>query len=186
MYDFGVDGIDLVQLKLWFLRTGDVLTLLFDRIGLSDPYQSAFLYAAAETTNCVLSAVLVDRVGAKSVLVGSMCLATAVTLFALFSQDDSPGMIISLACALKCDVPSQVGTHWTYYQLASGIDTNEWYGYIKGAVGRLGSVIASQIVNGYLVGLRPNCCCLLNCWISVHVYDISVCIFELGRNGSNI
>ncbi|KNC48400.1 major facilitator superfamily transporter [Thecamonas trahens ATCC 50062] len=122
---------------------------LFDDANLSfSVYASVFIVAAANLPGNIVSAVLMDRIGRKNVLVGTM--TTAAGLGVLFAFSHRAGLVITVASAFNAvsiggwnalDCLSSESFPTPLRTSAMGV---------LAAFGRLGSMSA-QFVNGFLI-----------------------------------
>ena len=136
------------------------ITKLFKSVGLSNPFANAFLYAGANLPGNVFSAYVIDVIGRKRLLAGSMLAAAISTLFFAESTNGSATTIVVVACAFNACATSA----WN----AFGVISSESFptksrgsatSLING-VGRLGAITA-QFINGFLVGPPPHVTALL-------------------------
>ncbi|DBA01131.1 TPA: hypothetical protein N0F65_001759, partial [Lagenidium giganteum] len=133
------------------------ITVLFKRINLSDPFANAFIYAAANLPGNLLSAFLMDRVGGRAILLGSMMLsAICAAGFAAVSSSTSTSVWPAVGIVLLSSGFNAFSTSgWNAIDLMSAESyptdlRTTGMGFLA-ASGRAGSVVA-QFVNGYLVG----------------------------------
>ncbi|KAF1318503.1 Synaptic vesicle glycoprotein 2a, partial [Globisporangium splendens] len=144
------------------------ITVLFKRIGLSDPFANAFIYAAANLPGNLLSAFFMDKLGGRKILAMSMLLSAACAAgFAYVSAGDDEDvdttttvLIVLLASGFNAFSTSG----WNAIDLMSAesfpTDVRTTGMGLLSASGRTGSVIA-QFINGYLVGPPPHITLLL-------------------------
>lgn len=123
---------------------------LFDATGLDlDPYQDSFLVAAANLPGNIMAALLIDRVGRKSLLAGTLVAACLCAIGFAFSTG-SEAAVVTAACLMNA---VSVGT-WNVLDALSvehfptPLRTSAMG--VLSASGRLGS-IAGQLVMASLV-----------------------------------
>lgn len=76
--------------------------MIFTRVGLSDAFASANLYAMANLPGNIASALLVERLGRRNLLILAMLLSSATAaLFSFESLAASKYLIVFLACAFN-------------------------------------------------------------------------------------
>uniref|UniRef100_K3XAV2 Major facilitator superfamily (MFS) profile domain-containing protein n=1 Tax=Globisporangium ultimum (strain ATCC 200006 / CBS 805.95 / DAOM BR144) TaxID=431595 RepID=K3XAV2_GLOUD len=145
------------------------ITVLFKRIGLSDPFANAFIYAAANLPGNLLSAFLMDKLGGRKILAMSMLLSAACAAgFAYVSAGDEEDVATATTTVLIVLLTSGFNAFstsgWNAIDLMSAesfpTDVRTTGMGLLSASGRTGSVIA-QFINGYLVGPPPHITLLL-------------------------
>ena len=124
---------------------------IMDQLGNMNIYESTFLVVLANIPGNIISALIVDVVGRKHLLSGSMAIAGLVAFAFSFAQAiNSAWYTIPIAMAFNC-----FGTMgWNALDVISAelFPTevrNTGLGFVM-AFGRLGSIL-SQIVNGFLI-----------------------------------
>jgi MFS family permease len=145
----------LVMTAVWFtLSFGSYgistwNNVLFSEIGLTNPYASSFIFAAANLPGILASFLLVERMGRRRLLAVSMTAAAASASLFAYSAHAGPWLVVTAASLFNaCSVSG-----WNALEClsAESFPTNvrtSGMGWVS-AFGRLGSILA-QFVNGYL------------------------------------
>lgn len=144
----------IVMLFIWFtLCFGSYgittwIAVLFDDIGMSNPYFDSFLFALANLPGNVISLLFIEKLGRRRLLTWGMCLSAVAAIG--FAVDTSNTAIVIL-CACLFNAFSVVG--WNSLDCMSAelfptcVRTSAMG--LLAACGRLGA-IAAQFVNGSL------------------------------------
>jgi MFS family permease len=149
-----------------------------------DPFANAFFYAAANLPGNLLSAFLMDKVGGKGILFGSLMMASVCAgLFAYVSSGNASAfVIITLACSFNAFSTSG----WNAIDLMSAESfptdvRTTGMGFLS-AGGRIGSVFA-QLVNGYLIGPPAHVELLLSITAIMMLLGGVSCFFVRDQSG---
>lgn len=122
---------------------------LFTAVGINDAFESSFIFTAATLPGNLLAVALVDIIGRKILLVGSMFLAMCSCL--LFALDQhSHAMVLFGACMIQCfsTISWNMLDCLSTENFPTGCRATSMA--ILAAVGRLGSVVG-QFVNAELM-----------------------------------
>ena len=136
-------------LSFGFYGLSTWITLLFERVDLPDPFGNAFIFACAQIPGNVAALKLVDSVGRRRLLIGSLVGATASAV--MFAWDTKSKHTV-VAAAVFFNAFSACG--WVTVDCLScecfptRVRTSAM-GFLS-AVGRVAS-IAAQFVNGNLI-----------------------------------
>ncbi|VEU38832.1 unnamed protein product [Pseudo-nitzschia multistriata] len=127
------------------------INLLFEKVNLENVYVNALLFAAANLPGNLLSALLMDRIGRSTSLIGSIaCASVSLMLFALSAVWTNPTGIVLSACLFQCFTVAAWNTIDTMTsELFPTLVRSTGLGMCA-ASGRIGALIA-QFVNDALV-----------------------------------
>ncbi len=127
---------------------GTWITILFTQVKLDDPYQNAFFYALANLPGNLFTIALMDRLGRKYMLAGSMVLSAASAL--LFALSTSKAAIVTAAFLFSMfTTPAWNALNALSSESFPTTLRTSGMGFLA-ACGRIGSIIA-MFVNGSLV-----------------------------------
>ncbi|EGZ15519.1 hypothetical protein PHYSODRAFT_346609 [Phytophthora sojae] len=159
LFDPVLRGTTISLLLSWFcLSFGSYglatwITMLFNRIGLEDPFANAFIYAAANLPGNIMTALLMDRLGGRRILAISMLLSAGCATGFAYANSSASGAAAIVLLASGFNAFSTAG--WNAIDLMSAesfpTDVRTTGMGMLSAAGRAGS-IAAQFVNGYLIG----------------------------------
>lgn len=127
------------------------ITVLYDNVGLSNVYASAFLYAASNVPSNIATYFLLDPIGRKPVLLWSMLGATLAALMFAFFSDESGDAATIIFVSMLYNALTICG-----WNAINCLSTETFPTLVRAtalgtlsAFGRVGS-ISAQVVNGSL------------------------------------
>jgi len=151
----------ILSITFWGLNFGYYglstwISVVLDKVGVKDVYGVALMYAAANIPGNIAAFALVDSIGRKPLLVGSMALATLAALSLAYAIYYVPGLTLTIITAMIFNAAATSG--WASLDSISAEsfpaeDRATALGILT-AVGRIASVIA-QFVNGALQSNPP-------------------------------
>jgi MFS family permease len=71
--------------------------VLFDREGMTDPYQNSFIYASGNIPGNIISLLIMDRFSRKNILAGSLFCSSVSALMFSFAYDQGKGFVVFCA-----------------------------------------------------------------------------------------